>query len=415
MTVGPKDQISKEERPFVDREEFIEAFETAFKSLGEKDYSVLSYCGIGGIGKTGLRKELPKLLEKYNESYQNTGTIWSTVDFGIESHRQPDKFLGILKSDLQNSGVKFHLFDLARAAYWRKVNPELPLQKEGYSEDSIVTDLLDSFGGFTQINYSSIKNVVTKAPSRFNEWSLKRDREIAKLPEMEALDIEKKLPVFFACDLSDYLQKTSKSAVIFIDSYEGLWEVKNGQGTHNSRDTWIRELIEHINKSCLWVICGREALRWEEVDPDWKNYLKQKKLEKLPYEDVIYFLNQCGIKEKAIQKVILEGSEGVPYYLELSVDTYAEIKKTRPPVPDDFSRTPSKIFDRFMKYLNVPEQETLKVLSSPRFWNNDVFKALINKFQTGYPLTAFSELNRFSFVQKTDGKFQLHPLMRNSL
>ena len=68
-----------------------------------------------------------------------------------------------------------------------------------------------------------------------------------------------------------------------------------------------------------------------------------------------------------------------------------------------------------MKYLSVPEQETLKVLSTPRFWNKDIFKVLINNFNTGYPITAFSELNRFSFVQKTVGKFQLHPLMRESL
>ncbi|MDD3042538.1 MAG: hypothetical protein PHW56_06265, partial [Methanosarcinaceae archaeon] len=273
MTVGPTIQINPKERPFVDRKEFIEAFETAFKNLGEKNYSVLSYYGIGGIGKTGLRKELPKILEKYNESYQNTGAIWATVDFSIESHRQPDKFFGILKNELQKDGVKFHLFDIARAAYWRKVNPEIPLQKEGYSEDSIVTELLDSFGGLVSINYNSIKSVVLKAPDRFKEWSLKRDEEITNLLNMEALDIEKRLPVCFAHDLLDYLHTTSKSAVIFIDSYEALWEDKNGQGNHNSRDDWVRELISNLPNSCLWVICGRETLRWEEIDDDWKNYV----------------------------------------------------------------------------------------------------------------------------------------------
>ena len=40
---------------------------------------------------------------------------------------------------------------------------------------------------------------------------------------------------------------------------------------------------------------------------------------------------------------------------------------------------------------------------------------LINNFNTCYPTTAFPELNRFSFVQETEGKLQLHPLMRESL
>jgi len=68
-----------------------------------------------------------------------------------------------------------------------------------------------------------------------------------------------------------------------------------------------------------------------------------------------------------------------------------------------------------MKYLNGPEQETLKVLSVPRFWNRDIFNSLIEIFKTGYSLTAFSELKRFSFVQETEGKMLLHPLMRDGL
>ncbi len=416
MAVCPTPVSGKEDRPFVDREEFIEAFETAFQNIGKKDYSVLVYYGIGGIGKTSLRKELPKKLDEYNEKYQNTGVIWATVDFSIESHRQMDKFLGILKNELnQKCGVKFHLFDIAQATYWQKVNPQIPLSRDGYSEDSIVTDLLDSFGGLVSINYSSIKNVVGKAPDRLKEWALKREKEIARLPDMEALDIEKMLPVFFANDLADYLQKTSKSAVIFIDSYEALWEKERGQGSYNSRDEWVRQLIANLPKSSLWVICGREELRWEETDKDWNDYLKQCKLEKLPEKDAFDFLNRCGIKEEEIQKVIIEGSEGVPYYLELAVDTYTVIAKTSSPKPDDFGTTRSEIFDRFMKYLDVPEKETLKVLSTPRFWNKEIFTALINNFNTGYPLTAFSELNRFSFIQKTEGKLQLHPLMRESL
>ena len=382
----------------------------------KKDYSVLVYYGVGGIGKTSLRKELPKLLEEYNESYQNTGVIWASVDFSIESHRQSDKFLGILKNQLQEkNGVKFHLFDIANAAYWRKVNPQIPLSKDGYSEDSIVTDLFDTFGGFVSINYSSIKRVVERAPGRFRDWSLKRKEEIARLPEMEAPDIEKTLPVFFAQDLADHLQRTSKSAVFFIDSYEALWEKERGQGSFNSRDEWIRQLIANLPESSLWVICGREGLRWEEADKDWNNYLEQHHLGILPDKDAFNFLNLCGIQEEDIQKVILEGSEGVPYYLELAVDTYNEIAKTGSPKPEDFSRTRSEIFDRFMKYLSVPEQETLKVLSTPRFWNKDIFRALIDHFDTCYPLTAYSELRRFSFVQETEGKLQLHPLMRKSL
>jgi tRNA A37 threonylcarbamoyladenosine biosynthesis protein TsaE len=50
---------SKEEKPFVDREEYIQAFKAALESIKEKR-SVLIYHGVPGIGKTSLRKNYLK-------------------------------------------------------------------------------------------------------------------------------------------------------------------------------------------------------------------------------------------------------------------------------------------------------------------------------------------------------------------
>ncbi len=415
MPVGPRNCF-QEERPFVDREEFIQTFKDSVANIGQKKYNVLVYYGVGGIGKTSLRKELPKLLEKHNESHKDLDVIWAGVDFSIESHRQADKFLVILKNEFQEKyGVKFHLFDIGQAIYWRKVNPQIPLQKERYSEESIVTDLVDIFGDLVSINYGRIKEVVERAPDRFKEWTLKREKDLANLENMEAADIEKNLPVFWAYDLADYLKNTSNSAVIFIDTYEALWENRRGQGNFNSKDVWIRDLVAEL-PGVLWVICGREAIRWEENDSDWKEYLEQHNIEKLPEKDTINLLNLCGVENENIQKVILDSSKGVPYYLDLAIYTHNQIKKDRQPVPDDFARTPSKVFERFIKYLDKQETETLKVLSAPRFWDYYLFEALVKNFNTGYPLTAFSDLGNFSFTsQNNDGKWYMHQLMKESL
>jgi hypothetical protein len=40
---------------------------------------------------------------------------------------------------------------------------------------------------------------------------------------METSDIEKRLYLYWAYYLHEYLQKTSEAAVLFIDSYEALW------------------------------------------------------------------------------------------------------------------------------------------------------------------------------------------------
>ncbi|AKB58701.1 hypothetical protein MSBR2_2185 [Methanosarcina barkeri 227] len=418
MSVCPTNFDEKVECSFVDRKEFIEAFENTFQNIGQKNYSILVYYGVAGIGKTSLRKKLPTLLEKHNKSNQPTRVIWTSIDFATEQYRQPYKFFEILSSQLhQKYGIKFNSFDIALATYLKKINPHSPLVKENYSKDSIVRDVLDICDEFVPVNLiPNVYSLAKSLPERYQKWALKRKEDISKLPDFEPTEIYERLPVYLAHDLADYLQNTSESAVIFIDTYEALWEKERDKGSFNSRDEWFRKLIENIQKSCLWVICGKESLRWEEVDEDWKNYLDQRKIGKLPEKDALDLLKQCGIIEKDIQNILIESSEGVPYYLELSIDIYRKIKQKEQPTPRNFAKVPEGIFCRFAKYLDREEKETLKVLSVPRYWNRELFKILIEKFNTGYPATSFSELHRFSFMDvDEEGKCSMHQLMRKSL
>ncbi|WP_292377681.1 hypothetical protein [Methanosarcina sp. UBA289] len=124
MSICPTNFEEKVECPFVDRKEFIEAFEKAFQIIDQKDYSILVYYGVAGIGKTSLRKELPTLLEKHSESDRQTRVIWTSIDFATKQYRQPYKFLEVLSSQLrQKYGIKFNSFDIALATYLKKNQP----------------------------------------------------------------------------------------------------------------------------------------------------------------------------------------------------------------------------------------------------------------------------------------------------
>ncbi|MCQ1537065.1 tetratricopeptide repeat protein [Methanosarcina sp. KYL-1] len=417
MVISPTSSlIYRGERLFVNRTEFIEVFENSLNIIGKKNYNVLVYHGIAGIGKTSLLKELAKRIDIHNQLYQNPITLWAFVDLRIESHRRVDKFLEFLRNQLQEKyDIKFNSFDIANAVYWKKINPNIPLQKESYSKNSIVEKLIDVFGGFVQINSRSIKKTIEEYPDCSDEWFLRRNKEILKLFDMNIAQLEKLLPIYWAFDLIDYLQKNSKSAVFFIDTYENLWENQRSLVNIHSKDEWIRELITNLPENCLWVIFGRRPLFWEEVDPDWEKYLEQYPLEKLPDKDVINFLNSCGVREKEIQQTLLTKSEGVPHYLALTVDSYSKIKKKRQPNPSDFAQMPEEINNSFLKYLTHIEIKTFKVLSTPRFWDYDIFKLLVTNFSTGYPIHEYLELHRFSFLHDTEGRMYMHQLMRNSL
>ncbi len=403
--------------PFVDREECKQIFQDFLETSEQKKYNVLHYYGISGIGKSKLQQELQSIL---TDEYPDVG--WANVDFKVKTHREIGTFLFSLRSQLAGKyKVKFVHFDIAHAVYWKKVNPEIALAKEKYSpiEEGSTVDImfkiLNAFGPFNLL--VDVPNYLLHAPAKFKRWWNEEGLRLAtSLNESNPNQIEQLLPVLFFTDLQSHLKNKSKKATFFIDTYEALWEELRNTGNFNSRDEWIRNIIANF-ENVSWVICGREELRWNEVDNDWNNYLDQHKIGVLPREYCIEFLQLSSVNEQDIQNIIIEASEGYPYYLALSVDTYFAIKG-RTPVPEDFPKTRPEIFNRFFHYLNAAERSTLSILSCANFWDHDLMNLLIDKFGTNYPKSksAFEELHLFSFMEKRqNGTWDMHLLMKKSL
>jgi len=164
----------------------------------------------------------------------------------------------------KKSKIKFPAFEIAHAIYWKKAYPELLLRKENYLFFEWDENLDSFFGAVDQIPYFGLVPAVARLIKSSHDylrkwWKKIGEAELNQLSDKESLEIEEMLPYFWALDLNNYLENTSQSAVLFIDTYEALWENHKSDG--NSRDKWIREeLILRLSKKVMWVICGKESL-----------------------------------------------------------------------------------------------------------------------------------------------------------
>jgi len=432
------------ERPFVGREELVAPFHAALKEPQHAKPLVLVYYGGAGIGKSRLRRELVRQMSA------DPSVVTATLDFAIPSFRQPDAALLFLRNTIHEAyKVRFPSFDLAYAIYWQKAHPDAPLasgdmtglarlsaeENRACTHSPLPSQLLDDSGKLPLIGLvpkiSSLlasqpepENPRTLEPPLRSWWERRGERELEDLPQMEPAAIVGCLPKLWAADLKEFIVPRSsfivgRRAVLFIDAYEQLWGTGDeGQRTRDEgqkTDEWVRELVKQLPEA-LWVICGRQKLRWEEVEPDWKDALSQHELKALPDQSARQFLASCGIASEPIQDAIVKGSQGMPHYLDLAVDAVqnAECKMQN---AEFGGGSPEELQKQFVRHLDKPELEALQVLSAPRYWYYGLFENLMSEYETGYPASAYDDLARFSFVKEgaAPGTQTMHELMREAL
>ena len=432
-------------RVFTDRERPIEQFNAARRDLQPGRHRILSFYGVGGQGKTALCRRLRQQLASEDPQQNLRGHL----DLDEVPFREPARGLLQLRKTLRASGrIRFAAFDVAVATYWEKSYPtedprralkDLLTDSEGLLAPitdnapdwlDLAEQLPAGLGlGVKALNYTRRK---------LKEWGAKRTVEALKgLELLDSPQLLAKLPYFMGIDLCVHSDRPNALApVIFIDTYEALWSDrpdKIGLAAIET-DAWIRELVA-ASPGVLFVIFGRDKLTWDQRFPDdWAGYLDDRHLlGGLSDGDADQFLRAIPIDDPALRRAIIAGSKGVdepweaeqdpaasgahPFFLDLAVDTYLDlVTEGRTPAPEDFGATRPEILARFLRHRGIEERETLKVLAAPRAFDRELFAALVERFGTRYPLTAFPDFVEFSFIEGgADGHYRLHGLMRDHL
>ena len=113
-TFHSPDSIVFNEKLFVDREAAKKKF-ADFIERNQKDYNILMYYGIGGIGKSRL---LAENISYFKERYHKT--VCFSVDFNDVNKRSVGETLAEFVDDCSNHEIPFVAYNLAYAIYFSK-------------------------------------------------------------------------------------------------------------------------------------------------------------------------------------------------------------------------------------------------------------------------------------------------------
>ncbi|MFS0774925.1 tetratricopeptide repeat protein [Neobacillus sp. 3P2-tot-E-2] len=404
---------------FVGRDEIMMDFfaEENQTPLSSETYKVCMYYGVGGIGKTTLRKQMVKRIE------QNQNNAACVLNFETKGYQEKENALIHLRKSLgKKYKMNFAFFDIAYTLYMNKAYPHLALKESTaplLDESDFLLDVVNTIEEIPGISLvSKIYNLFHKGHKLIKRYLDEQKMSyLSLLAEKEASELLSYLPEIFSEDLLGFIERTSTNVYIFIDTYEALWQDQRLKGYESYVDEWIRDWIQ-VTPNVTWVIFGRERLRWEEIDQNWRAVIQQQEIPSLRKEDGREILKQHGIHEEEIISKILDYSEGLPYSIELSIDLYKRISRERTPVQEDFQfkKNVEKLFSRFMRYLTKGERRALELLALTRSWDRELYNILMKRFDIGFNDDDLDDLTYFSFIKLgADGRWEMHALMRESL
>jgi len=441
-------------RHFTDREDALAAFERHLQAPEAQTLPVLSFYGVGGVGKSLL---LRKLMHSLGEAH--AGLPFAHVDFDDDRRRDPVNALTALKVQLESSfDLRFPEFDLVHA---------LLAVKEGASAEALggagvafraALDIVSPFvPGVGQAAVAAAQHAIKAVASRWPGLERKaremlESQQLQRLRAMESPDLLGQLVRAFAkelCEAAPPRAGHACRAVLFLDTYEKLWTGPAGPADPHGaeQDAWVRRLYSYLAHcgSALLVIAGRDALAWVQVDPDWRaldpdglrRYLDAHLIGGLSPEDTQRYLARCGVGHPPdvgpptpLQEAIVgcaadqpevEGCH--PFYVGLCANIVLNERGEAgtDPDPGTFAGIPShetahRLAFRFLRSLRDPTHADLvRSLSIPRWFDLPLVAGHLG-VSANVARPAYQAFARFSFTEVGErGELRMHSVMREAL
>jgi len=406
MLRNDKNKRPQANKLFTDREEPRKVFWDTYNRFKENiqnaqdnEIKVITYYGIGGIGKTSLLKQIKNEL---------TTRVEKPLILMIDFEENPDTLavLTKIRNLLQNTyHFDFPMFDLAYFAYMQKQGHQIKKEEiESFISSSPMLNTLIEFSSIipgTGTILSLLKGVDSLSTTIRNKLD-HRKRELNEIKNDEPDLLLKNMPYYLSCDIENHLEKQKEPLIILLDTYEVLVNELASIGTPLDKDKWLRHeergLVVNIPNT-IWVIAGRDKLKWEQINSEWEGTLDQHLLGSLSDVDAEHFLYEAGISDRNFISDIYQLTNGVPLYLDICVDRYhALVDKGETPTIADLGSNTYELISRFVKYMDDHKKALVYLLSCLEDWSDDLLGQLVQAFLPSVPFTTVSSIKNYSFI-----------------
>lgn len=420
MKVIEKSLTPKASRYFTDRKQPLEVFwekyniyqERMEKDAPDIDVSVLMYYGMDGIGKSALIAEIISEMKEKLAAPQ-----FAYYDFNTKQDKRSvlERIRNILVNDYEYS---FPLFDLALYNYAQKIGEDVTSSEiQTFLDGSeLLTTTLDLAGIIPAASVvTTLMEYADLGLSIINELLNKHKRELIEIELKGPAELYAYLPSLFAQDLAENLEHNRQPLVIFLDTYEKLVNEMLSVGEPLDNDRWIRGLIPNI-PNVLWVIAGREKLKWEAFDSAWSKTLEQHLLGSLTQNDSTQLMRSAGITDPALLEDLYQLTDGTPVYLDLCADRYDHLKQKRISFGlETFGQNEHALIARFVRFMDIPRKYIVYVLSLLEIWNDEMMHTVGSNVIPDFSWTTYEEIKDFSFISEYEGLYFMHQTVQEVL
>jgi hypothetical protein len=406
MPLEPKfRRTSGRDRLFVDREDVMAVFAEQWLRVGNGPV-VFNPVGVGGVGKSRILRQL--------REHACQGKRTAVLDLQIPAMRQQEDALAVLRIELSRHGVRFDRFDIGYAVLWQRLHPHLQINQADLpfiEESQILSDIIDAASGLSVFGTAlSLMQLLNKAATGVKrKRRIHGDETLSQLDELSNQDLVEAVTFLFAEDLRESSSEQHYS--IFVDAYEALSPSPLRTARSAMADIWLRDLIAQLDRG-VTVVASREPLRWVLDNPDWRPAIRTVHIGALPMDARVELLASCGVTEAREQIEIASASAGLPFYLNLAIDTRAQslgIRMERVVSHEDILR-------RFLQHVGDREARVLELLASCRIFDFEIFQTVARRFSLPDDRLTWEALSAYSFVYPAgEHHLRLHQLMRDSL